>query len=58
MQIKTWLLLEAYGKLPSTNNNGTIADPYNLPFSYNWHTIGYPMSMICMLFESQYATFY
>jgi len=38
--------------------DGTIAGPYDLPFSHNWHTIGYPMSMICMLFQSQYATFY
>ena len=38
--------------------DGTIADLYDLPFSHYWHTIGYPVSLICMLFESQYATFY
>jgi len=38
--------------------DGTVTDPYDLPFSHNWHTIGYPVSMICMLFESQHTTFY
>jgi len=64
MQMETWLLLTAYGKLPAPNQIALLPTPatYRLAaIPHNSHTVvryDPSRSSIFMSFESQYAASY